>query len=382
MKQILFPLTILLCVGILSSISLMTKEYEWVPGEIIVEFHSHITEDMISEFIVDHSEFGLDEMYHMSNYQPDHYSIKSIYHFIFNNGSIIDHDFLAMIRTDERVFAARFHTHWTRREIEVRLTHLSYFEEFRTDYGFRFLDWWGKHNLVFGHHFENGEEFDILETVRNDERVEFAWLPMQVYPGDIIALLQKNIQEELLDELISDYSQYSLRLQSQPLESSIDVFVELAFNFSLLHEFDFVEIFRQDERVKMASPNGIGIRPHVPPDPPAEINDETLPLSQISSFVYPNPVRVGEAIIRVNMPNSISINSLKSIDSTIGSEIRIYNIKGQLINKSRDFQTINGIPHFIWDKKDMNNQDVASGVYFYRIQMNNEGTSGRFLIIK
>ena len=57
-------------------------------------------------------------------------------------------------------------------------------------------------------------------------------------------------------------------------------------------------------------------------------------------------------------------------------------IRGQLVRRSSDFQLNNGNTLFVWDRKDMNNLDVASGVYFYRIQMNDEITSGKFLVIR
>ena len=94
------------------------------------------------------------------------------------------------------------------------------------------------------------------------------------------------------------------------------------------------------------------------------------PLNQ--TWVYPNPVLGSE----VNIKSTSRNNSL---------EVTIYNIRGQLINRSNEFFTKDGESVFVWNKRDLTNNEVTSGVYFYKIVDPNDKNSvhhGRFLILK
>ena len=66
----------------------------------------------------------------------------------------------------------------------------------------------------------------------------------------------------------------------------------------------------------------------------------------------------------------------------ISNDITIYNIRGQLIKRSNDFQTIDGENVFVWNRRDNNNQEVASGVYFFRVKSNEQIHTGKLLILK
>ncbi|MDD4155797.1 MAG: T9SS type A sorting domain-containing protein, partial [Candidatus Cloacimonetes bacterium] len=63
-------------------------------------------------------------------------------------------------------------------------------------------------------------------------------------------------------------------------------------------------------------------------------------------------------------------------------EISIYNIKGQLVKTSKAFQTKDNESIFTWDKRNNQNQSVASGVYFYKIKTDDKVKTGKFLIMK
>ena len=88
-----------------------------------------------------------------------------------------------------------------------------------------------------------------------------------------------------------------------------------------------------------------------------------------SNFVYPNPVNGGE----VNFKTTLNTSQM---------EISIYNVKGQLVKRSKDFQSKDGDMTFSWNKKNEQNQSVASGVYFYKIKTDKAVQTGKFLIIK
>ncbi|MDD4156877.1 MAG: T9SS type A sorting domain-containing protein [Candidatus Cloacimonetes bacterium] len=87
------------------------------------------------------------------------------------------------------------------------------------------------------------------------------------------------------------------------------------------------------------------------------------------TYVYPNPVNGGD----VNFKTSI-------VDKD--TEISIYNIKGQLVKTSKAFQTKDNESIFTWDKRNNQNQNVASGVYFYKIKTDSQIKTGKFLIMK
>ena len=102
----------------------------------------------------------------------------------------------------------------------------------------------------------------------------------------------------------------------------------------------------------------------------AEKDNVIKPINQ--TWVYPNPVLGNE----VNIKSTSRNNSL---------EVTIYNIRGQLVNRSNEFFTKDGESVFTWNKRDMNNNEVTSGVYFYKIVDPNDKNSvhhGRFLILK
>ena len=62
--------------------------------------------------------------------------------------------------------------------------------------------------------------------------------------------------------------------------------------------------------------------------------------------------------------------------------ISIYNIKGQLQKTLSNFNIENDELVFNWDMRNLNNSEVSSGIYFYKIKKDNETYSGRFLVIK
>ncbi|MCL2065575.1 MAG: T9SS type A sorting domain-containing protein, partial [Candidatus Cloacimonetes bacterium] len=144
--------------------------------------------------------------------------------------------------------------------------------------------------------------------------------------------------------------------------------------------WDFEEIWDIDPEINNGYPFLRNMPPPEDPEDPDNppLNDVDLTIIPLlSSFVYPNPARVGEVIFSI-LSQSTSSYKVEQNET----EISIYNIRGQLVRRSSDFQSNDGKILFVWDRKDMNNQDVASGLYFYRIQMNDEITSGRFLVIR
>ncbi|HPY97079.1 MAG TPA: T9SS type A sorting domain-containing protein [Candidatus Cloacimonadota bacterium] len=79
---------------------------------------------------------------------------------------------------------------------------------------------------------------------------------------------------------------------------------------------------------------------------------------------YPNPCISGNVHFKAQQVKSISI----------------YNIKGQLVKKIEANPETN--KEIIWDKKDQNQQNVASGIYFYRVEQGQDAQIGKLMILK
>jgi hypothetical protein len=75
---------------------------------------------------------------------------------------------------------------------------------------------------------------------------------------------------------------------------------------------------------------------------------------------YPNPF------------NPTTIIKFKIQDSKfkvpVHTTLKVYNILGQLVRVLVDEEKPTGIYQTVWDGKDAEGQDVASGIYFYRLQ--------------
>ena len=97
----------------------------------------------------------------------------------------------------------------------------------------------------------------------------------------------------------------------------------------------------------------------------SEVNQVTELHQNIS--VYPNP--------------SSSENINFKLKNQQQAELRIYNIKGQLV-KTMNIDTKHNDEIVSWNKKNEQNNAVSSGIYFYQLKSNNHTEKGKFLIIK
>jgi hypothetical protein len=107
-------------------------------------------------------------------------------------------------------------------------------------------------------------------------------------------------------------------------------------------------------------------------DIPAEIEDGEVIVPLVSSirdsFAYPNPRRFGDVTFAV--PSNTLI------------ELRIYNIAGELIYHKEERSTPDG--KLIWKVVSQEGEDVASGVYIFRLKNKekNQERIGKIGIIK
>ena len=110
------------------------------------------------------------------------------------------------------------------------------------------------------------------------------------------------------------------------------------------------------------------------------IDDWYKPLPDVVLYQnYPNPFNpdeIGTTTISFNLATCLRLTTARQakphkntpLDSkhlTGQAQIRIYNVKGQLV---KQLSIINSKSSIIWDGKDENGKPVSSGIYFYRIE--------------
>jgi len=95
--------------------------------------------------------------------------------------------------------------------------------------------------------------------------------------------------------------------------------------------------------------------------------EEIVPISDIVLRNYPNPF---------NPATTISFSLTTKI--TENTELLIYNLKGQ---KIKQYSIFNNQSSIIWNGTDQSNTSVASGIYFYKLNIPNSPVK-RMLLIK
>lgn len=98
---------------------------------------------------------------------------------------------------------------------------------------------------------------------------------------------------------------------------------------------------------------------------PTSIQSNTIPQIIKNLYNYPNPFNPSTTI-------SFSIN-------TENTELIIYNLKGQ---KIRQYSISNDQSSIVWDGRDSNNQQVASGIYFYKLDLGNYSQAKKMILLK
>jgi hypothetical protein len=186
------------------------------------------------------------------------------------------------------------------------------------------------------------------------------------------------VDGDTYQEFLEDFGYYNI-FESVLLSSGLNIWLlklDMQYN-----DFSVLDDFSDDYRVISCQFNEY-LDFIECPRPTVSINDISVN-TLINISVYPNPVINKERIIfsiqpDPNLTEKYPYNYTSEIKK---AEMNIYNIKGQLVKKTTDMQIVNGKNSFDWDKKDNKNLDVASGVYFYRILLDNNIFSGKILIL-
>ena len=105
------------------------------------------------------------------------------------------------------------------------------------------------------------------------------------------------------------------------------------------------------------------------PDNYVANEDETLPIPVCNLRNYPNPF---------NPVTTISFTAKQKGFAVLN----IYNLKGQLIKTLLQDNILSGEHKLIWEGKDNQGNNVASGIYLYKLQMNDTTLTKKMLLLK
>ena len=367
-------LIVIICFLILFCLSLSANE--GIARQIEIHFTDlryTNTYEEINAFISDYSQYQLRIIVWYATYGDVPYRA----YFIFNQSLISLDDFLEILLMDERVSEVRLYPEWPLpRQFVIHLDDIVNEQDFidsYSEYGLRGS--WSLHR----HHYyhwdleREGNLFlfndttiysgNLLDIIRSDKRVIRADIVLGITDGAVVFSLNST----------ADFTEFSEDYYFLDIYQNFSWF-RGRFNFYLYEDFSVLNLLLTDSRVDYALFIEFGFaHSHfflAPKEPPVSISDEnTLPIINVSA--YPNPVSNENVSFKIN---SEVVNHFKTNQFL---EINIFNIRGQKIFSHTFIEN-----SFTWNRKDMNNNEVASGIYFYRIYTDNMTTSGKFLILK
>lgn len=117
------------------------------------------------------------------------------------------------------------------------------------------------------------------------------------------------------------------------------------------------------------------------PDELVSVANEVSPQNQLTSiYVVPNPYRSGTSQFSAENYHNFPDNMMRFVNLPADCELGIYTPSGDLVwwYEHRD-----GPGTVAWNTRNQAGEEVASGVYIYRVQVpNGEGMFGRIVIIR
>jgi hypothetical protein len=91
---------------------------------------------------------------------------------------------------------------------------------------------------------------------------------------------------------------------------------------------------------------------------------------------YPNPFNPTTTITFTVYGSQLIVHR------PIHTSLKIYNIRGQLVRTLVDDERLPGYYQVFWDGKDNSGKEVASGIYFYRLEASNLKLTRRMVLLK
>jgi hypothetical protein len=99
-------------------------------------------------------------------------------------------------------------------------------------------------------------------------------------------------------------------------------------------------------------------------------SDVVIPRSEVMlSQNFPNPFNP-TTTIQFNLPTAGDVS------------LNVYNVRGQLVKNLSNGHYTSGNHTVVWNGTDNNNRSVASGIYFYRLEANNNVETKRMVLLK
>jgi hypothetical protein len=105
---------------------------------------------------------------------------------------------------------------------------------------------------------------------------------------------------------------------------------------------------------------------------------------EYQGFTVDNDVQtVSELLTSINYPNPFNPETTIEFNNPLQGQvnINIYNLKGQLVRNLLQDNLSQGVHKVIWQGRDSNDKQVASGVYFYKIQSGNKQSVTKKIIL-
>ncbi|MBN2829789.1 MAG: T9SS type A sorting domain-containing protein [Candidatus Cloacimonetes bacterium] len=85
-----------------------------------------------------------------------------------------------------------------------------------------------------------------------------------------------------------------------------------------------------------------------------------------------------------NYPNPFNPTTIINFDIANETDVRldVYNIRGQKVTTLVNEYMKPGYHSVVWDGKDRNSKQVASGVYFYRMKADHKTLTKKMMLLK
>jgi hypothetical protein len=110
------------------------------------------------------------------------------------------------------------------------------------------------------------------------------------------------------------------------------------------------------------------------------VSMEVNPQSDLYNvYVVPNPVRTGSSRLTTDNYHGFPDDLVRFVNVPEKCTIKIYTVAGDLVWMN---DHVDGSGNVEWDVKNLNEQEVASGVYVYRIESGSDSVYGRIVVIR
>jgi len=108
---------------------------------------------------------------------------------------------------------------------------------------------------------------------------------------------------------------------------------------------------------------------------PVDYGKTSVPKTFELSQNYPNPFNPTTTI-------KYSLSSVGDGAETLPTTLRIYNVLGEVVRTLVDEPRSPGIYYQVWDGKDDQGKEVASGIYFYRLKAGKFSETKKMVLLK